>query len=156
MIRVGGTLVTVTSTLGILYTFAGMILLADNLTQTFDFNEASPQYTLTCISTGGPATTVTWTRDSVILTGDDTNSVLENLTSATYVHTLTVTGRRGGCYACTVANNISSASTTGFYIPGRYSMQPFIRALSSIIYTVAQTTYQSPPFLLHQLWLVPL
>ena len=28
----------------------------------------SDQMTLTCISTGGPATTVTWTRDSIIVT----------------------------------------------------------------------------------------
>ena len=32
-----------------------------------------PQFTLTCISTGGPATIVTWTRDSVTVTeGNET------------------------------------------------------------------------------------
>ena len=33
-----------------------------------DLNGASPQFTLTCISTGGPATTVTWTRNSELVT----------------------------------------------------------------------------------------
>ena len=33
-----------------------------------DLSGASPQFTLTCISTGGPVTTVTWTRDSDTVT----------------------------------------------------------------------------------------
>ena len=38
-----------------------------------DINGASPQFTLTCISTGGPAITVTWTRDSTTVTeGNET------------------------------------------------------------------------------------
>ena len=69
-----------------------------------DLNEASPQFTLTCISTGGPATTVTWTRDSVTVTGG-TETVLNNCETSQYTHTLTVTGRLGGLYTCTVANN---------------------------------------------------
>ena len=69
-----------------------------------DLNEASPQFTLTCISTGGPATTVTWTRDSVTVTkGNET--VLDNRETSQYTHTLTVTGREEGDYTCTVANN---------------------------------------------------
>ena len=35
-----------------------------------DLNGASPQFTLTCISTGGPATSVTWTRDPGTVMGD--------------------------------------------------------------------------------------
>ena len=69
-----------------------------------DLNGPSPQFTLTCISTGGPATTVTWTRDSVIVTeGNETQ--LDNHTTSQYTHTLTVTGRLGGLYRCTVSNN---------------------------------------------------
>ena len=49
---------------------------------TFD----SDQLTLTCISTGGPATTVTWTT----LT-EGTHTVLDNPETAQYTHTLTVT-----------------------------------------------------------------
>ena len=68
-----------------------------------DLNGASPQFSLTCISTGGPATTVTWTRDAVTVT-EGTETVLDNRVSAQYNHTLTVTGRLPGLYTCTVAN----------------------------------------------------
>ena len=91
------------------FAFSGVIRIPDNMTFTLDsdLNEASPQFTLTCISTGGPATTITWTRDSEMLTG---LTVLNDTETAQYTHTLTVTGM--GLYICTVANNISSASAT--------------------------------------------
>ena len=69
-------------------------------------------FTLTCISTGGPATTVTWTRDSVTVT-EGTETVLDDPVTAQYTHTLT--GSTAGVYTCTVANNkpsIASASIT--------------------------------------------
>ena len=56
-------------------------------------------FTLTCISTGGPATTVTWTRDSVTIT-EGTETVLDNPVTAQYTHTLTVTRRQEGLYRC--------------------------------------------------------
>ena len=73
------------------------------------------EFTLTCISTGGPATTVTWTRDSVTVT-EGTETVLDDPVTAQYTHTLTVTGRLGGLYTCTVTNEVTpdgaSASIT--------------------------------------------
>ena len=72
-------------------------------------NEAIPLFTLTCISTGGPATNVTWTRDSDILT-ESTSTILNNAVEASYTHTLTVTRRVGGLYSCTVTNKKSSSS----------------------------------------------
>ena len=62
-----------------------------------------PVFTLTCVSTGGPATTVTWTRDGAAATGAASQNVTSTLT-ATYVNTLTVTGRLPGSYQCSVAN----------------------------------------------------
>ena len=56
------------------------------------------QFTLTCISTGGPATTVTWTRDSVTIT-EGTETVFDNPVTAQYTHTLTVTRRLEGLYS---------------------------------------------------------
>ena len=56
-----------------------------------DLNETSAQFTLTCNSTGGPATTVTWTRDSVNIT-NGTETVLNDRETSQYTHTLTVTG----------------------------------------------------------------
>ena len=68
--------------------------------------------TLTCISVDGPATTVTWTRDNVTIT-QGTKTVLDDPVNGWYTHTLnvTVTGRQGGLYTCTVANNKSSSDS---------------------------------------------
>ena len=63
-------------------------------------------FTLTCISTGGPATTVTWTRDSTTVT-QGTQTVLNDGVTAQFTHTLLVTDRIKGSYRCTVANEFS-------------------------------------------------
>ena len=80
-----------------------------------DLDGASPQFTLTCISTGGPATTVTWTRDSVTVT-EGNETVLDNRTTSQYTHTLTVTGRLGGLYTCNVTNNKPSQAIAAITI----------------------------------------
>ena len=61
------------------------------------------QFTLTCVSTGGPATNITWIRNSDVVAGGKT--VLDDPETAQYTHTLTVTGRLEGHYQCIVANN---------------------------------------------------
>ena len=71
--------------------------------------------TLTCISTGGPATNVTWTRDSVTII-EGTKIVLNNRLTAQYTHTLTVTS--GGEYTCTVANNKPSTVSATISVHG--------------------------------------
>ena len=81
-----------------------------------DLNGNNPHFTLTCISTGGPATNVTWTRDSVDVTGGMT--VLDDTESVQYTHTLTVTERLPGQYWCTVFNNKPSTATKSFTIEG--------------------------------------
>ena len=70
---------------------------------------SSNKYILTCISIGGPATTVTWTVDSETVSGGMT--VLKDPVTARYNHTLTVTGRLAGQYQCTVANTKPSTAT---------------------------------------------
>ena len=94
-------------------------ILDDEMTFTVvsDLNGASPQFILTCISTGGPATTVTWTRDSVTVT-EGNETVLDNHRKSQYTHTLTVTGRLGGLYTCTVANNKPSEDSTSYTVKG--------------------------------------
>ena len=77
----------------------------------------SPPFTLTCISTGGPATTVTWTRDSTTVT-EGNETVLNDPVNAQYTHTLTVTGRQGGVYKCTVENNKSSKTSNSLTVKG--------------------------------------
>ena len=83
-----------------------------------DLNGASPQFTLTCISTGGPATTVTWTRDSATAMGDEM-TVFNDVATAQYTHTLTVTGRLGGDYQCNVSNNKPSEAVVNFSVKGK-------------------------------------
>ena len=88
------------------------------MTVDFDLNGADPQFTLTCISTGGPATTITWTRDSATAMGDAV-TVFNDVTTAQYTHTLTVTGRLGGLYQCTVENDKPSLVSASSFIQGR-------------------------------------
>ena len=71
--------------------------------------------TLTCISTGGPATTVTWTRDNVTIT-EGTETVLNDPVTANYTHTLTLT--KEGLYTCTVANNKPSIASANITVTG--------------------------------------
>ena len=82
-----------------------------------DLNEASAQFTVTCNSTGGPATTVTWTRDYVTVT-EGNETVLNDPVTAQYTHTLTVTGRLGGNYTYTVTNNKSSEDLSNYTVEG--------------------------------------
>ena len=92
---------------------------ASNITLSVDsdLNGASPQFTLTCISIGGPATTVTWTRDSDTVT-EGTETVLDDRVTAQYTHTLTVTGRLGGLYTFNVANDKPSEDSVNFTLNG--------------------------------------
>ena len=77
------------------------------------------QVILTCISTGGPATTVTWTRDSTVTVTEETETVLDDPETAQYTHTLTVT--IGGNYTCSVANNMPFSSSESFLVEGIYT-----------------------------------
>ena len=73
-------------------------------------------FDLACISTGGPATTVTWTRDSVTVTeGTETHY---NTSTHRYTHTLTVIGRLEGLYTCTVANDRPSSDSANINVQG--------------------------------------
>ena len=88
------------------------------LTVKSDLNGDNPQFTLTCISTGGPATTVTWTRDSTTTVTEGTETVLDDPVTAQYTHTLTVT--TGGEYTCTVENNKPSSDSAMTTVPGMF------------------------------------
>ena len=105
---------------GLFSSYIGHITITSGVRVTVvsDLNGASPQFTLTCISTGGPATTVTWTRDSVPVT-TGTETVLDDPVTAQYTHTLTVTGLLLGLYTCTVANNKPSTASASISVQGR-------------------------------------
>ena len=66
-------------------------------------------FTLTCISTGGPVTFVTWTRDSTPLT-EGINTNLSDWKTSQFTHTLLVMDRAEGIYMCVIVNEFSSVS----------------------------------------------
>ena len=81
--------------------------------------------TLTCISTGGPATTVTWRRDGVVITLNDTHQQTKRVVdpvNGTYQTVLTINSsvRQDdivGTYNCTVENARGGSSET-VVVPG--------------------------------------
>ena len=91
------------------------------LTVNSDLNGGSLQFTLTCISTGGPATTVTWTRDSVTIT-EGIETLLDDPETAQYTHNLTVQGQLLGNYTCTVSNRKPSTASASITLQGIWSV----------------------------------
>ena len=100
--------------LAICFNIIGNLRLSGGMNFTLNSDN---QFTLTCVSTGGPATTVIWTRNpyyystSATVT-EGTDTILYDTLAAQYNHTLTVTGRIFGTYTCTVANDISRVMTS--------------------------------------------
>ena len=91
-----------------MFTPGDLAILEDVSTITLGSNGTSTWFIVTCISTGGPATTVTWTRDSDNVTEGET--VLDDRETAQYTHTLTVneTTSFNDTYTCEVSNAKSS------------------------------------------------
>ena len=87
--------------------YSGHLTLSGNMTFT---SKTDNSFTLTCISTGGPPTTVSWTRDSTTVITEGTETVLNDGVMAKFTHTLLVTDRRAGLYRCAIANEVSSVS----------------------------------------------
>ena len=84
------------------------------VTVTVNSMDPLPLVTITCITYGGPATIVTWTRDSEVIEGGIT--VLESGASARYRHTLY--NATEGVYTCTVWNNKPSVVTAEVNVAG--------------------------------------
>ena len=106
---------------------------APNVTElTFDRESR----TLTCTSTGGPATTVTWTKDGAVITPSTTHQQTQMIVDSvegTYQNTLTiaqsVTGDNlYGLYSCMVENSRGSSNKTVYYYGKHIMIQstPFI------------------------------
>ena len=80
-----------------------------------EVNEDPPQFTLTCVSKGGPASLVVWRRDGKDITENSaysTSQIIVDTSSTTvYNNTLRVRGRQGGVYRCSVSDSQSLSST---------------------------------------------
>ena len=97
------------------FLITGDIVISGELTVNSGLNGASPQFTLTCTSTSGPAINVTWTRDSELIT-QGTKTVLVNYSTARYIHSLIIT--TGGEYKCSVTNTKPSSATASLTVKG--------------------------------------
>ena len=101
-----------------LYTHAG----SPNITN-LTYNDHSR--TLTCTSTGGPATTVTWKRDKMVITLNATHQQTKKLVdpvTGAYQTVLTIDPILNqssivGTYSCTVENDKGKSSET-VVVPG--------------------------------------
>ena len=85
----------------------------------------SGTHTLVCTSTGGPATTVVWSKDNSSRINDDQyyehSVVIVNRTSATYESRLRIlnkSSRATGNYTCTVSNS-GGSSEGSIYLQGK-------------------------------------
>ena len=69
-----------------------------------------PEFTISCRTHGGPATTVLWTVNGVSVQEDsdhETNQlILDTSLNSVYDNRLRVRGRKNGTYNCSVSNNI--------------------------------------------------
>ena len=82
--------------------------------------------TLVCTSTGGPATSVTWTKDNITLVVDGStyqqSQVITDTVAATYENRLTIVSKTSplsGVYTCYVENERANA-TSSIEISGRF------------------------------------
>ena len=112
------------------------IIIGGSISISGDIMFNPDQRTLTCISTGGPATTVSWTRDSTTVITEGTETVLNDAVTANYTHTLTVT--TGGRYTCTVSNDKPSDASASITL-GTYYTHEFCTCL--IHYKSLQVLY---------------
>ena len=69
-----------------------------------------PEFTISCCTHGGPATTVQWTVNGVSVQEDSDHEtsqlILDKSLNSVYDNRLRVRGRRNGTYNCSVSNNI--------------------------------------------------
>ena len=103
--------------------------------------------TLTCTSTGRPATTVTWRRDGVVITLNATHQQTKRLVdpvNGTYQTVLTIDPSVGqsdivGTYNCTV-ENVRGESSETVVVPGETRMLLFHIYATVTYYRVIYST----------------
>ena len=81
-----------------------------NFTLHTEPNASVPEFTISCRTHGGPATTVQWTVNGYRVQEDryheTSQLILDTSLDSVYDNRLRVRGRRSGTYNCTVSNNI--------------------------------------------------
>ncbi len=94
---------------------------------TDSFRSGTPVFTLTCNSSGGPATTVWWKRGGREVHVDSSHVITSSLVDQSgpdYTSTLRVRGRRVGVYSCDVRNSKGKSSARILKVTGTYAEVP--------------------------------
>ncbi len=82
----------------------------------------NPVFSLTCISIGGPPTSVSWTRDGAGIPDSEeggsyvTSQTCIDTVTATYYNQLWIHGRLEGLYECLVSNEKGTSPTIVSYL----------------------------------------
>ena len=117
----------VTSFINIIYTAGQGVISVYQAVVFFLISESPLVFTLTCITTGGPATTVEWRRERLILSNGGINTITNTLMDAqqsTYKHQLTVSGRHLGVYSVSVSNSRTPSPVLSQYtVTGTYAVR---------------------------------
>ena len=99
--------------------FTGYLNISNDISFSLNtnLNDSNVEFTLNYTTSGGPATNVTCQTDHTLLPLE--SSVLVNAITAEYIHTLKVTGRKGGLFTSTVMNNKPSSISTSLLVKGK-------------------------------------
>ena len=77
-----------------------------NFTLHTEPNASVPEFTISCRTHGGPATTVQWTVNKALVQEDSDHEtsqlILDTSLNSVYDNRLRVRGRRNGSYSCTI------------------------------------------------------
>jgi len=106
-----------------------VISAAGIISDDVDMRYARSSQTITCTSTGGPATTVSWRKDGVPIVLDGStyqqSQIITDTRAATYQNKLTIVSKSSslsGTYTCSIGNTwgtvMASTSITGqMFVP---------------------------------------
>ncbi|CAI8005642.1 hypothetical protein GBAR_LOCUS4333 [Geodia barretti] len=90
--------------------YGQLVLLSVNFTLHTELRASVPEFTISCRTHGGPATTVQWTVNGVPVQEnryyETSQLILDTSLNSVYDTRLRVKGRKCGTYNCTISNNI--------------------------------------------------
>ena len=97
-----------------------------------------PEFTISCRTHGGPASTVSWTVDAVNVKESDIDHktsqvILDTSHNSVYDNRLRVRGRRTGTYYCTITGILSSLARSSRTITGNNQVRESSKIIPSVL-----------------------
>ena len=107
-----------------------------------DFDVNNPQFSITCVSSGGPVGCVMWKIYDYTIINPNTSSTLINAVDGRYVHKLTVIEHEfgGGLYSCLLFNNKPESTSENTRIHGKLLFRLRMSIIHSIPFHTLFTT----------------